>query len=83
MTIWIAAILAPAAIVAVVRSLCILGKDVDASAAVAGSSTEDTGGGRSCLVNIKASQALKIVVVSWQIITQASSVSIANHGHRC
>lgn len=72
------AILVAAAIAVVARSLMVLGTDTDVTAAVEGFSTADVGEGRSRLVRAKASEALKTIVVSWQIVTQASRVLVCN-----
>lgn len=66
------AILVAAAVVTIARSIKFLGTDADLREAVEGFSDNDVGGDQRGRARAKASQAVKIIIVSWQIITQAS-----------
>lgn len=75
-TIAVGAILVAALVAVIARSLKVLRTDAWQSAAVESFSSGSIGENRQRLVRAKASQALRVTVVSWQIITQASTASL-------
>ena len=78
-TITAGAILVAVVVAAVVRGLKALGTGIRQSTAIESFFSGNVSGDGP---RAKARQSLKIIVVSWQIITQASSVSLSIHGNR-